>query len=356
MKIAIFSFYSGSVNRGGETFVSELASRLSQGHEVDVFQGKNETAGYSIIKIPADIDWSRKDMTGTIWRRLFVDYWSRVIALFTLKALPWVFRKRYDIVVALNGGWQPAVLRIVTWLYGGKLVVSGQSGMGWDDRNNLWSFPNTFIALTRKAERWAKKANPFLRNIQYIPNGVDLLKFTPEGKKIDTKLTKPIVLCVGAFTKQKRIDLVIRAVAKLKNVSLLLAGDGELKESLESLGKKLLGERFEIVKLDHKLMPTVYRAADLFTLVPEVSEAFGIVYVEAMATNLPVVAVKDEQRQDIVGDAGILVDPENLNEYAEAIQKALGLNWGERPRRRAKKFDWDSIALKYEKLFLELIK
>jgi glycosyltransferase involved in cell wall biosynthesis len=146
------------------------------------------------------------------------------------------------------------------------------------------------------------------------------------------------------------------AVAKLKKVSLLLVGDGELKESLESLGKRLLGERFEIVKVDHKQMPTVYRAADLFTLVPEPSEAFGIVYVEAMATNLPVVGVKDEQRENIVGNAGILVDPENLEGYAEAVQRTLGQKWGDRPRRQAEKFDWGKIAEEYERLFKSLKK
>ena len=49
--------------------------------------------------------------------------------------------EKYDVVVPLNGGWQPALLRIITWVYGGKVVISGQAGMGWDDRNNLWCFP-----------------------------------------------------------------------------------------------------------------------------------------------------------------------------------------------------------------------
>ncbi len=48
-------------------------------------------------------------------------------------------------VIPVNGGWMPAILRIVTWLYGGKLVISGQSGIGWDDRNNLWCFPDVLL-------------------------------------------------------------------------------------------------------------------------------------------------------------------------------------------------------------------
>ena len=56
--------------------------------------------------------------------------------------------KKYDIVIPVDGGWEPAFIRIATWIYGGKMVISGQSGKGWDDRNNLWSFPNVFISIS----------------------------------------------------------------------------------------------------------------------------------------------------------------------------------------------------------------
>jgi glycosyltransferase involved in cell wall biosynthesis len=103
-------------------------------------------------------------------------------------------------------------------------------------------------------------------------------------------------------------------------------------------------------------MPEVYRSADVFTLPSASSEAFGNVLVEAMATNLPVVATNDPIRHEIVGEAGILIDPENTEEYAAALQKALEINWGEKSRKQAEKFSWDKIALKYEELFLSLTK
>jgi glycosyltransferase involved in cell wall biosynthesis len=75
-----------------------------------------------------------------------------------------------------------------------------------------------------------------------------------------------------------------------------------------------------------------------------------------MASGLTVVAIDDPVRREIVGDAGILVDPTNTEEYVSALKKALKTNWGEKPRRQAEKFSWDRIADKYDELFKTLAK
>jgi len=229
------------------------------------------------------------------------------------------------------------------------MIVSGQSGMGWDDKVNLYSFPNYFIAISNTALQWAKKVNPFVKSV-YIPNGVDTKKFKPDGEKINIDLKKPIILCVGALTKTKRIDLVIKAVSKMKEVSLLIVGKGEEEEKLQTLGTRLLGNRFMITSFPYEKMPEVYRVADLFTLVSEPFHSFENVLVEAMATNLPVVANDDPIRREIVGDGGLLVNPNNVEEYANALRSALETNWGNKPQEQAKKFDWDIISQKYIKL------
>jgi glycosyltransferase involved in cell wall biosynthesis len=359
MKIAFISFYSGTVNRGIETFVDELSSRLSKKHKVVLYQTGDikENISYKVVKIPANINWDKKDKTGTLSRKIFVDYWSRTIAAMAIKTLPKIFKEKYDVVVPLNGGWQPAFIRILTWIYGGKMVCVGQSGIGWDDRNNLFCFPNYFVSLSTKAFNWAKGVNPLVKS-KYIPNGVDLERFKSSGSKTRLELEPPVVLSVGAFTKQKRLDLVIRAVAKINNISLLMVGGGgDQEKSLNDLGKNLLGKRFKMMQVKHSEMPAVYRSSDIFVLVPESSEAFGIVYVEAMASGLPIVAVDDNQRREIIGTSGVFVkNPENTGELSDAIIKVLDNNWGEKPRKQAEKFDWDEIALRYEKLFKEITK
>jgi glycosyltransferase involved in cell wall biosynthesis len=312
MKIAFLNKYQNKVFRGAETFVSELSKRLSKNNEVDVI---------------SDINYFK------------------------------IFKKKYDFIIPTNGRFQAIIIRKIAWLTGAKVVISGQSGIGWDDKVNLLVFPDTFVALTSKAEGWAKKFNPFVKVVQ-IPNGVDLNKFTFKGETFKVELKKPIVLAVGAFTEQKRLDLTIKAVAKLKNVNLLIVGGGgDLKEEITDLGTKILGkDRFEVLTVPFDLMPEIYRSVDVFTLPSASSEAFGNVLVEAMATNLPVVATNDTIRHEIVGEAGILVDPTNTEEYADALQKALDTNWGEKPRIQAEKFSWDEIALKYEELFKSILK
>ncbi len=306
MKIAFINKYQFKVNRGAETFVSELAKRLSENHQVDILTRVN-------------------------------------------------FTKKYDLIIPTNGRLQVFVTRLWTWITGSKMVVSGQSGVGFDDRLNLYSMPDTFIALSSKAFSWAKKINPFVRSM-YIPNGVDINKFLPQGVTLRYEKLKT-VLAVGAFTEQKRHNLVIEAVAKLNNVKLIIAGGGgNLKQKIYDLGHKMIGkDRFELLQVSHDKMPEIYKKADVFTLASNPSESFGIVLVEAMASGLAVVASDDPIRREIVGDAGLFVDPTNTEEYAKILEKALNTNWGEKPRKQAEKFNWDKIALEYEKLFKELI-
>ena len=339
MKIAFLNIYQNRVERGAETFVTELSKRLAQDNGIDIISGGD-------INVPA---WHK-----SLFWRAFLDSNSLAIAWFTLKNTLKIWKEKYNVVIPINGGWQPAIVRIVTWLYGGKMIISGQSGIGWHERNNLWCLPNAFVALSSKALNWAKMAMPLVKSF-YIPNGVDLDRFYPVGKKLITKLRKPVILCVGALTKQKRIDFVIRAVAKLDGASLLIVGSGELKTELCRLGEELLGERFELISAPYEDMPQIYRCADIFTLVSEPSESFGNVFVEAMATGLPVVATNDPIRKEIVGNAGILINSVSTEECAKVLQKAFDTNWGDKPRVQAGKFSWDEIALRYEKLFNEFI-
>jgi glycosyltransferase involved in cell wall biosynthesis len=308
-KIAFLNKYQNKVFRGAETFVYELSRRLSKNHEVDVISD--------------------------------VNYWS-------------LFKKKYDVIIPTNGRWQVIFVRKIACLTGARMIVSGQSGIGLDDRINLYAFPNVFVGLSSKALNWAKKINPFVKSV-YIPNGVDLTRFMNTDLRFKNK-TKTI-LCVGAATEQKRLDLVISAVAKLEKVNLTIAsGGGDLKDRIYDLGIKNLGNRFKMISVPFDKMPEVYRAADVFTMPSASSEAFGNVLVEAMASGLPVVATKDPIRKEIIGDAGILVDPTDTDAYASALGEALKKSWGEKPRKQAEKFSWDGIAKKYDELFQTLSK
>jgi glycosyltransferase involved in cell wall biosynthesis len=290
-----------------------------------------------------------------LWR-FFLDPQGIGVLLFVLKNVGKLWKTKYDIVIPMDGGWEALIVRKLTWLYGGKEVISGQSGKGWVDRINILCCPNIFVSLSSWSLRKLKWMNPFIK-YRYIPNGVDLEKFEPKGEAFEVGLKKPVVLAAGAFTEQKRLDLAIKAVGKLKNVSLLVVGGGgEKEQDIKILGEKILGDRFKLLSVPFEKMPEIYQAADVFTLPSASSEAFGNVFVEAMASGLPVVATNDPIRNEIIGDAGILIDPTDTEAYSLALMKALEINWSGKPRRQAEKFDWDKIAEQYEDLFKALIK
>lgn len=338
MKIAFLNISQGRVERGSETFIKELSERLGKSHAVEVISGRLELSQR----------WP------LLWR-FYIDPNGFKVAIFTLKNIFKIFKEKYDVVVPLNGGWQPAFIRLATWLYGGKVVISGQSGKGWDDRNNLWSFPDAFVSLSLSLKRWAKRVNPFVR-VETIPNGVDIKKFSTKITPLKLDLPRPIILCVGALDKNKRHDLAIKAVANLTQGSLLMVGRGEEERRLRQLGENLLKNRFAIRSFSHKDMPKVYASVDLFTYPTVPWESFGIVLVEAMASGLPVVATDDPIRKEIIEDAGLLVDPNDTEAYAAVLKRALSINWENKPRRQAEKFDWDKIVKRYEKLFDNLVK
>mgnify|MGYP001558295582 FL=1 len=368
MKIAFISCSSGIVYRGVETFVHELANGLAKNNTVVVYQGGPELTGtkYKTVQVKIDASWSKENglrslsksllrdfSLSNFIRRFYLDYWNRKQGEFTLKALK-LMEKDTDIVVIAGSGWVSLFCRIWTWLNHKKLIIAGQSGPGWDDRISLWCRPDVFVALSRHAAVWAKEAG-FGVPVSVIHNGVNLNTYRPEILPAKINLPRPLFVCVAALEPAKRVDLTIKAVGKLKSGSLLVMGDGQSKSSLEKLAGDLLPGRFQTRYVKPEEMPSFYSAADCVTMAPFGYESFGIVFVEAMACNKPVVASDDPIRREIVGDAGILVDPENTGEYAGALQKALDKDWGDIPRKQAEKFSWDNIAKQYDELFKRIL-
>ena len=351
MKIAFLSFYSGEVYRGVETYVHELSNRLvGLGHDITVYQNgpKLKDSNYKTVTIGLKIDWSAKSFGFP-----FINYWSLLVKKFTQESLKRM-DKGTDAIIAGNGQWGSLLCKLWALKNHKKLVISGQSGVGLEDRFNLYLFPDAFVPISTRALKASRLRNPFVKSV-YIPNGVDLSKFKPEGITHNIKLPRPIILIVGALFPYKRIDLAIKAVSRLGGASLLVIGKGPEHDRLLDLGSKLLGERFTILDLPFEDMPEIYRSADLFTLPSVAHQSFEIVLVEAMASGLGVVANNDPIRREIVGDAGLFVDPNDTEAYALALKKALAIKWGSKPRNQAGRFSWDDIATKYEKLFKELI-
>ncbi|GAI75236.1 unnamed protein product, partial [marine sediment metagenome] len=322
--------------RGVETYVHELSNRLvKMGHEVVVYQNGPKVPGarYKTKTIGMDVDLLRKRMDLLRKRRYmpFLDYHMRKLAVFSFKVLK-DLDKETDILLPTNGQWQSLFCSIWGKLNKTKVVILGHSGLGMDDRINLWTFPDIFLGLTNHQTKWAKRVNPLVKS-KKITIGVDTSKFSEKIKPIKIDLPKPIVLGVGAFDSWKRWDLAIKAVSKMKKGSLLLVGRGNEEKRYKNMARELLPGRFSIMHFPYKDMPRVYAAADVFTYPTSSQESFGIVTIEAMASGLPMVVNNDPIRKEIIGNAGILVDPIDTEKYAKVIKEALDKDWENKPRK-----------------------
>lgn len=353
-KVAILSFYSGIVDRGVETFVLEIAKRLVKNHRVTIFSagpGKAEQKFTTIrIKVKAEIPKSSKGIQGI----LYLDNQSLRILLFTLRSIPQILKIKPDVLIATGGGWQSLICRILTKIIRSKFIVSGHAGIGADDAFNILIKPDIFVALTTSQAQWATKLSPEVKNVT-IPNGVDLARFNPRIFPKRIPLPKPIVVCTSALVPYKRVELTIKAVARAKNLSLLVLGDGEMRGQIDSLGKRLLGPRYLRLSVPYDGIPHYYRAGKVFTLASK-TEAFGTSYIEAMACNLPVVTVTDDTRAEIVGRAGILTNVTDNDQYAKDLLLAAHTNYRNIPYDQALKFSWNKIALKYAQVIETTLK
>lgn len=343
--IAFLSIYSGIVDRGVETFVFELSNRLSKKYSVSIFLSGNslKKKNIKIIKVncKTQIPVSSKGFFG----KIYLDKQSLNILFFTLKCLPPLIKGKYDAIIPLNGGWQTVIIRIFTKIFKMKMVISGHAGIGSFDAWNVLFRPDVFIALTQSQKNWVLKLSKEV-NVKLIPNGVNLTTFNPKIAPNKLQLKKPLVICASALVPYKRVDLTIRAVARSKTLSLLVLGGGEMQSQIDSLGKRLLKNRYLRLNANYSQMPGFYNAGQIFTLASS-SEAFGISYIEAMACNLPVVTTNDPTRQEIIGKAGILTNPSNIKQYAADLKLASETKYRNIPYDQALKYSWNKIANMY---------
>jgi len=126
-----------------------------------------------------------------------------------------------------------------------------------------------------------------------IPPGIDTERFSPTDEVHPTvDESKRSVLVLSRLDPRKGIDKAIQAFAQLEqdNVELLIGGTGRLESLLKELASEL-GVREDVQFLgfvpDEEL-PSLYSSVDVFVL-PSEYEGFGIVFMEAMACETPVI-------------------------------------------------------------------
>lgn len=174
----------------------------------------------------------------------------------------------------------------------------------------------------------------------YIANGVDANRFKPSERREKNK--RKNICFIGRIEEQKGLEYLVKAMNTLKtkedNIRLFIVGEGQLRDALEDLCKRLKLEDHIVFTgfIDNVLR--YYRDARIFVL-PSVSEGMSSSLLEAMSCGLPVIATLVGGNADLVdsnletgktieshyhiGKNGILVSPEDIEGLSEAILKLL---------------------------------
>jgi phosphatidylinositol alpha-1,6-mannosyltransferase len=264
---------------------------------------------------------------------------------------------RFDLVFCGHINLLPIAFAVRFWARAPVvLVIHGVEAWGPTSRpltNYLASKVDAFISVSQLTKRrFLKWARPKENAWFLLPNSIDLERFRP-GPKNTALLEryglagKTVLMTLGRLSSTesykgkiyKGIDEVLELLPKLTeeivDVVYLVVGDGSDRRRLEQKAKSLglnkhvvfTGYVPEREKVDH------YCLADAFVM-PARGEGFGIVYLEAMACGVPVVASKVDASREVVcdGELGTLVDPDDPHEIRTGILKALNRPKGAVPK------------------------
>jgi len=183
-----------------------------------------------------------------------------------------------------------------------------------------------------------------------------LFTTSPEALRRKRGLPQRMILFVGTLEPRKNAETLIRAYARLRRASaiphrlVLAGGRGWRYEGLFALVEEL-GLQDDVLFpgfVPYDELPLWYNAADLFVF-PSLYEGFGLPPLEAMACGVPVVVSSVSSLPEVVGDAGLLVDPLDVEGLAEAMARvlndgALRAEMRGRGLARAERFSWLETA------------
>ncbi len=207
------------------------------------------------------------------------------------------------------------------------------------------------------------------KDITVIPYGVNTDLFNPKKrnntiiKKFGGKNSK-MILSVGRLIKRKGYQYLIRAIPKVlidfPNSIFAIVGEGPERHPLTKLIEKLkIDDRVLFLgNIPNTNLPELYASSDLFVL-PSIHEGLGIVYLEAMASGVPIITTNSGGMRDLIIDkqTGILIKSRKSEEIANTIISLLNddklANYLENHGRKLveRKYSWRQTAVKYMRVY-----
>lgn len=200
-------------------------------------------------------------------------------------------------------------------------------------------------------------------------NGADLSRFHPGDEGLATVQAHGLtsggyLLSVGRLEPRKNHATLLRAYAALGPSAppLVIVGQRHFgfDEVFTELDRLNLRPRVHLLdRVGDDELPTLYRHALLFAY-PTWAEGFGMPLLEAMASGIPVVSSNSTSIPEVVGDAGLLVDPADTAALSAALRRllddpALRAELARRGLQQARRFQWQQAAEEAARVFQRLL-
>jgi glycosyltransferase involved in cell wall biosynthesis len=245
---------------------------------------------------------------------------------------------------------------------------------------------DALCGCSRYISDWFRERGVAAGRFVELPNGVDVLKFRPRWedtggraaaqRRFGVPQDRFVVLYVGRISPEKGPDLLVEAMRRLDpgRFHLVLAGEwprGDARTSArvvfaESLRSRLAG--MPVTVLGHfapEAMPEIYRVGDLLVVPSRFEEPFSMVAIEAMASGVPVLALRKGGMKEYMVHAenALLLPPEaDAAELAAGIESAAAAP--ERLERMARaaramveaRFTWANVIRETERLYREMLR
>lgn len=211
------------------------------------------------------------------------------------------------------------------------------------------------------------------RDADVIPNAVDADRFRPRDRggeirrRYGIRDDEDVILYVGRIVYHKGLEYLTESIKHMdKDTNLMLVGTGDFKDSLKEIiiENQLGNQVFFAGRVPNKELPFYYNASDVFVL-PSVSrlEAFGIVALEAMASEVPVVVSDIPGVREVITpeENGLLAEPMNPGDIAEKVKRVLNdpemaKEMGKKGRERVlNNFTWEKVAEDIEEVYEGLV-
>jgi len=371
MKILFFNRWVGVHSGGTETHLLELAKRLSGlGDQVSILTREGQRLGelgsairvIRVSKTFRESDHSYDDFRVYFYTLIYMIKSFLILLRLRLKG------ERFDLL-SVHFAVEAIIARLYRVLTGVPFIFVLEGYTPLEGRTA--GFADERIAISHFEAGVYKKRHGLESKVLYV--GVDIDRFSIDkqnGDRIRKRLglrdQEILILSVCRLEPRKDLVTLIEAAkrlkAKAKKVKFVIAGDGILKKEIAQMIKAggLQDYVLMVGFVSDQELPLYYAAADIFLLTSK-EEWFGIVFLEAMAAGLPVIATDTDACPEVVDGCGLFFkksDPLDLSVKIDQMceNRRLRDELSGKSRERAKDFDWKKRILDYQEAYKRVLK